>query len=250
MKNLISIIVPVYNAESFLDDTINSVLNQTYKNFELLLINDCSTDNSKKIFDRYKTEKRIRWYDLDHNFGAAASRNKGIKESKGRYICFLDADDLWEPNKLLKQYNFMKEKDISFSFTSYKFANKEGIPKGKVVHVPARINYKKALTNTIIWTSTVMLDMKKLKKEDIYMPNVKRGQDTATWWKILKKINYAYGLDEVLSYYRISNNSLSSNKITALKRTWNLYRNVEHFSFVKSLYYFTIHLFFAIKKRL
>lgn len=250
MKDLISIVVPVYNAEIFLEDTINSVLNQTYKNFELLLINDGSTDNSQKIYEKYKNDMRIKWYDLDHNSGVAIARNKGIEKSKGRYICFLDADDLWDKDKLLKQYNFMKEKNISFSFTSYKFANEKGIPKGKIVHVPNSINYNKALKNTIIWTSTVMLDMKKLKKEDIYMPNVKRGQDTATWWKILKKIDYAYGLDQVLSYYRNTSTGLSSNKIIALKRTWNLYRNVEKFSFMKSLYYFNIHLFFAIKKRL
>ncbi len=249
-NELVSIIIPVYNAEFFLESTINSVLDQTYKNFELLLINDCSTDNSKKIYEKYKSDKRIKWYDLDYNSGAATARNKGIEKSKGKYICFLDADDLWEEDKILKQYNFMKEKDISFSFTSYRFVNEKGIPKNKTVHVPTRINYKKALKNTIIWTSTVMLDMNKLKKKDIYMPDVKRGQDTATWWKILKRIDYAYGLDEILSYYRITRNSLSSNKIIALKRTWNLYRNVENLSFIKSLYYFNIHLFFAIKKRL
>lgn len=250
MRDLISIVVPVYNAESFLEDTINSVLNQTYKNFELLLINDGSTDNSQKIYEKYKNDKRVKWYDLDSNLGTATARNKGIKESKGKYICFLDADDFWDKNKLFKQVSFMKKNNCAFSFTSYKFTNEKGIPKVRKVHVPIKINYKKALKNTIIWTSTVMLDMNKLTKKDVYMPNIKRGQDTATWWKILKKIDYAYGLDEVLSYYRITKNSLSSSKIIALKRTWKLYRNVEKLNFIKSLYYFNIHLFFAIKKRL
>lgn len=250
MKDLISIVVPVYNAEEFLDDTISSVLNQTYKNWELLLVNDCSPDNSKKVYEKFKDDKRIKWFDLKRNSGTAEARNKGIKESSGNYICFLDSDDFWDKDKLSKQVSFMKNNDCAFSFTGYEFAEEDGTLSGKKVHVPSKINYKGALKNTIIWTSTVMLDMKKLKKSDIYMPNVRRGQDTATWWKILKRIDYAYGLDEVLSYYRRNRNGLSFNKIVAFKRSWNLYRNVEKLGLVKSIYYFSIHFIYAIGKRL
>lgn len=251
MNDLVSIIVPVYNAEKFIEETINSVLNQTYSNWELVLVNDCSTDNSSNIINNYlRKDSRIKLHNNIKNSRAAVSRNNGITESHGKYICFLDADDKWEKEKLEKQINFMKEKDCAFSFTSYEFADDKCIPNGKKVHVPEKINYKQALKNTTIWTSTVMFDMDKLTKEDIYMPNVTRGQDTATWWKVLKKIDYAYGLDEILSYYRRTNESLSANKFVALKRTWNLYRNVEHLSLPSSIYNFIIYCFNAIRRRL
>ena len=161
----------------------------------------------------------------------------------------MDADDLWVSNKLDKQIAFMKETKCAFSFTGYEFADEKGVPNGKKVFIPDKINYKKALKNTTIWTSTVMFDMSMLSKEDIHMPNLRRGQDTATWWKILKKIDYAYGLNEILSIYRRTNNSLSANKFKALKRTWNLYRKVEHLNIFSSFYNFCFYFFNAIKRR-
>ena len=144
----------------------------------------------------------------------------------------------------------MKENDYEFTFTGYEFADENGKGNGKIVNIPSKINYKQALKNTTIWTSTVIFDLEKLDKELVKMPNVKRGQDTATWWKVLKKIDYAYGLNEVLSYYRRTNNSLSSNKLKALKRTWNLYRNVEHLNMFYSFYNFCWYVFNAIKRRI
>ena len=248
-NDMVSIVVPVYNAEKFLKDTINSVLEQTYKNWELLLINDCSKDDSKKIAKSFLSDK-IKWIDMPKNGGAALTRNKGIEEAKGRFICFLDADDLWDKEKLEKQVKFMKEKDCAFSFTGYEFADEYGNPNGKKVYIPEKINYKQALKNTTIWTSTVMFDMNKLKKDNIYMPNVKRGQDTATWWKVLRNIDYACGLNEILSYYRRTNESLSANKIKALKRTWHLYRKVEKLNLIISSYNFLWYCFNAIKRRI
>lgn len=249
MKDLVSIIVPVYNAERFLEETINSVLNQTYSNWELLLINDCSKDNSKDIYSKYKNDKRIKWFDQEKNGGAALARNKGIELSQGKFLCFLDADDLWEKEKLEKQINFMTEKDCAFSFTGYEFASESGEPNGTKVFIPEKINYKKALKNTTIWTSTVMFDMSKLSKDDIYMPNVK-SEDTACWWKVLKKIDYAYGLNEILSYYRRTAGSLSSNKFAAIKRIWNLYRNVEKLNVFYSSYCFCFYAINALKRRI
>lgn len=248
-KGLVSIIVPVYNAERFLEETIKTVQDQTYKNWELLLVNDCSKDNSKKIADKYLSNK-IKWIDMEKNSGAALTRNKGIEKSTGEFLCFLDADDLWDEDKLKKQIEFMRNNKCEFSFTGYEFADENGKPIGKKVLVPEKINYKQALKNTTIWTSTVMLDMTKLTKEDVYMPNVRRGQDTATWWKILKKIDYAYGLNENLSYYRRTDESLSANKITALKRTWNLYRNVEKLGLISSCYNFCWYCFNAVRRRI
>lgn len=247
-KDLISIVTPVYNAAKFLDDTINSVLNQTYENFELLFVNDCSTDNSVEIIKKYK-DKRIRLINNKINSGAATSRNNGIKEAQGKYLCFLDADDLWSKFKLEKQLNFMKENDCAFSFTGYEFADETGKPNGKKVYIPRTINYKQALKNTTIFTSTVMFDMTKISKELIMMPIVK-SEDTATWWKILRNNYTAFGLNEILSYYRRSSGTLSSNKIEAIKRIWNLYRNVEKLNVFYSFYNFCFYAFNAIRRRI
>lgn len=248
-SSLVSIIVPVYNAERFIDDTIKTVIDQTYEKWELLLVDDCSTDKSVKIIKEYQQkDKRIKLFSNPKNSGAAISRNKGIDESRGRYIAFLDADDLWEPKKLEKQVAFMQE-DCAFSFTGYEFADFDGKPNGKRVSVPSTLNYRQALKNTTIWTSTVMLDISKLSKQEVSMPNVRRGQDTATWWKILKKINYAHGVDEVLSYYRRTDESLSANKLIALKRTWYLYRNVEMLGIIASAYNYYWYVLNAVKRR-
>lgn len=249
-NKLVSIIIPVYNASRFLEETINSIQEQTYSNWEAIFIDDCSSDNSYDIIKQYqKNDKRIKVIKNKINNGVAISRNNGIDYAKGEYLCFLDADDKWHPKKLEKQINFMQELNCEFSFTGYQFANEKCNPNGKIVSVPNKINYKQALKNTTIWTSTVMFNMGKLTKDDIYMPNIKRGQDTATWWKVLKKIEYAYGLNEVLSYYRRTNNSLSANKLTALKRTWNLYRNVEHLNILSSFYNFCWYCFNAVRRR-
>ena len=247
-KDLVSIIIPVYNAEKFIKETIDSVLDQTYDNFELILVNDCSTDKSSDIIKEYK-DKRVKLLNNKVNSKAAVSRNNGIKKAKGKYICFLDADDKWDKEKLEKQVNFMKEKDCAFSFTSYEFADENCIPNGKKVIVPDTITYKEALKNTTIWTSTVMFDMTKLSKEDIYMPDVK-SEDTASWWSILKKIDCAYGLKDILSFYRRSEGTLSSNKFEAIKRIWNLYRNVEHLNIFSSLYCFFFYAFRAVVRRI
>lgn len=249
-KDLVSIIVPVYKAEQFLKDTIKTVEEQTYTNWELIFVNDCSPDNSVEIIENtMKQNTKIKLINLEKNSGAAIARNTGIGAARGQYIAFLDADDLWNREKLEKQVKFMKEKDCAFSFTGYEFADENGVGNGKIVNVPKSINYKQALKNTTIWTSTVMFDVQKLGKELIQMPNVKRGQDTATWWKVLKQIDNAYGINEVLSYYRRTNESLSANKIKALKRTWNLYRNVEHLNMFYSFYNFCWYVLNAVRRR-
>lgn len=247
---LVSIVVPVFNSEKFITETIQSVKNQTYQNWELLLVNDCSTDKSEQIIREYeKEDKRIILVNLETNSGAAIARNTGISSAKGKYVAFLDADDLWDKEKLEKQIKFMKENNYNFTFTGYEFADENGNNLGKRVNVPKQINYKQALKNTTIFTSTVIFNVDNLGKDLVSMPNVRRGQDTATWWKVLKTGVIAYGVNESLSLYRRSNNTLSSNKLKALKRTWNLYRNVEGLSFFRSLYNFCWYCFNAIKRR-
>lgn len=246
---LVSIVTPVYNSEKFISETIDSIQNQTYKHWELILVDDCSSDNSYDIISKYiKYDKRIRYIKLEKNSGAAVSRNTGIKNAKGRFIAFLDSDDIWLPEKLEKQVKYMLDKKIGFTFTSYRYMKEDGTKTNKVAKAPYKINYNGLLKNTIIGCSTVVLDRQIVG--DFLMPLVRKGQDTATWLMILRNQKYAYGMEEILVDYRLVGNSLSSNKIKALKRTWNIYRSVEKINVFKSTYVFCFYVFNAIKKRL
>lgn len=246
---LVSIVTPVYNSEKFISETIDSIQNQTYKHWELILVDDCSSDNSYDIISKYiKYDKRIRYIKLEKNSGAAVSRNTGIKNARGRFIAFLDSDDIWLPEKLEKQLKYMLDKKIGFTFTSYRYMKEDGTKTNKVAKAPYKINYNGLLKNTIIGCSTVVLDRQIVG--DFLMPLVRKGQDTATWLMILRNQKYAYGMEEILVDYRLVGNSLSSNKIKALKRTWNIYRSVEKINVFKSTYVFCFYVFNAIKKRL
>ena len=246
---LVSIITPVYNAERFLSETIKSVKEQTYKNWELLLVDDCSKDNSAKIIKEFnRTDDRIKYIKLEKNSGASISRNTGIKNAKGRFIAFVDSDDLWEPEKLEIQISYMLEKNLGFTFTSYRYMKENGVKTNKVAKAPFKINYNGLLKNTIIGCSTVVIDKDIIGEFE--MPLVKRGQDTATWLQILRNEKYAYGIQKDLVNYRLVGDSLSSNKIKALKRTWNTYRNVEKLNIFKCSYVFCFYVYNAIKKRI
>ncbi len=233
---LISIVVPLYNAERFLRDTIKTVQNQTYQKWELLLVDDCSSDKSRDVAQQMaEQDVRVRLLCQETNQGAARARNRGVQEAKGRYLCFLDADDIWETDKLQEELAFMQEKQAGFVFTGYEFADETGQGLGKVVKVPKEITYREALKNTTIFTSTVMFDRKLIADEYLYMPVIP-SEDTATWWQILKRYGVAYGLNQNLVKYRRSENTLSSNKWVAIQRIWNLYRKQEGFSVVRSMY--------------
>ena len=246
---MISIVVPVHNAEKFLEETIKSVMAQTYTDWELLLVDDCSKDASKTIASGYEAmDKRIRLIALEENVGAAKARNVGIRESKGAYLAFLDADDIWVKEKLERELGFMKEKQAAFVFSGYEFADEQAVGTGKIVKVPETINYKQALKNTTIFTSTVLFDRSKIDTELLLMPDVK-SEDTATWWQILKTGIEAYGLNENLVLYRRSANTLSSNKFEAIKRIWYLYRKVEKLNIFSSCYNFIGYAVRAVLRR-
>lgn len=245
---LVSIVMPAFNSEEFICDAVDSVLAQTYENWELIIVDDHSTDNTRKVLKKFESFNKIRVITCKKNGGAAKARNRGIAEARGSFLCFIDADDLWEPDKLSRQLVFMSKKGAAFTFTSYTFADANGVPNGKIVHVPSTITYKQALRNTMIWTSTVMLDMTKLSKKDVEMPDVE-SEDTATWWKVLKKVGKAYGLDEVMAIYRRSGGTLSSNKLVAVKRIWNLYRKSEGLNVVRSSTSFVGWAFNAVRRR-
>ncbi len=233
---MISIVTPVYNAASFIQQTIEMVQAQTYTDWELLLVDDGSKDNSVEVIEAFlekNPDNRIRLINKGVNEGAALTRNRGIKEAKGRYIAFLDADDVWLAHKLQTQMEHMVNTNAGFVFSAYEFGDEEAIGTGRVVHVPQTLTYKKALSRTVIFTTTVLLDTEKIPKELIYMPNVP-SEDSATWWQILRAGYVAYGLDEVLAIYRRPAKSLSSNKLKAIQRIWYLYRNVEKLSRIQS----------------
>ena len=249
---LVSIIVPVYNVEKFIVETMECVRAQSYDNWELLLVEDVSTDGTKEVIETYlheKPDERIHLVCQPENKGAAHARNRGLKEAAGRFIAYLDADDLWEPLKLEKQLAFMEERQAAFSFTGYEFADEEGKGLGKIVQVPATINYKEALKNTTIFTTTVMFDTDKIEKNMLNMPIIK-SEDTALWWKVLRNGYIAYGLNENLVKYRRAGKSLSSNKLEAVRRVWNLYRKAEGMSIFSSAYHFCFWAVRAVRRRI
>ncbi len=246
MEELVSIVVPVYHAEEYIVETMDSVRKQTYGKWELLLVVDGEQDPTIPVIQSYvesTNENRIHLIIQEQNQGAALARNKGVQEAKGRYIAYLDADDLWNAAKLERELAFMENKDAAFVFTGYEFGDEKAAPTGKIVRVPERLIYKEALKNTTIFTSTVLFDTDKINKDMLEMPNMK-SEDTALWWKILRNGYDAYGLDENLVTYRRPAKSLSSNKVVAIRRIWDLYRKAEGLSIPYSCYNFC---FWAIK---
>lgn len=254
MEEMVSIIVPVYRAQAYIAETIAMVRKQTYHNWELILVDDASPDDSAKLIQSMIDEKdteteRICLIRKEKNEGAAKARNTGIALAQGRYIAFLDADDVWFPDKLEKELAFMKQKQAGFAFTAYEFGDENAKGTGKTVMVPERLTYRKALSRTIIFTTTVIFDTKVIPGELIRMPEVE-SEDTATWWKILRAGYIAYGLNEVLAIYRRPEKSLSSNKFVAMRRIWNLYRKEEKLTLPDSIFCFCLWAIRATLRRI
>ncbi|MDE1548158.1 glycosyltransferase family 2 protein [Jeotgalibaca caeni] len=247
-KNVVSIVSPVYKAEPFIERTIRSVMNQTYKDWEYILVDDCSPDNSEQVIRALMEEdSRIKYVKLSQNEGAAVARNTGIEHAKGQFIAFIDSDDVWKPQKLERQITFMKENQYGFTYTNFELVSENEEVISPSVPLPERLDYKGLLKNTAIACSTVIIDREIIG--DFRMPLVRKGQDTATWLQILRKHDYAYGLNEVLGKYRQVKGSISSNRIGALKRTWNTYYRLEKLPLPKAIYYFCFYVFNAIKRR-
>jgi len=254
MGELVSVIVPVYNAEKYIAQTIRSVVNQTYSDWELILVDDGSTDATCQVVEKHVEnlapevgEKIL----LLHNQGKGAwsARNTGLAAAESRYIAFLDADDVWKPEKLEREVCFAQEHQAGFVFTGYEFADENAKGLGKVVKVPKTITYKQALSNTTIFTSTVLIDLSIVDESLCEMPNIK-SEDTATWWRILRSIGKGYGLNENLVLYRRPAVSLSSNKFEAQRRIWNLYRKEANLSVISAAYHFVVWAFLAVYRRL
>ncbi|MEO9571687.1 MAG: glycosyltransferase family 2 protein [Polaribacter sp.] len=236
MNKLVSIITPNYNSEKFISQTINSVLNQTYKNWEMIIVDDLSTDSSIKIINSFCIkDSRIKLFQLKENSGAAIARNKAISLAKGSFIAFLDSDDLWFSKKLEVQLSFMITNNYSLTYTSYEIINENGVSNGKKIHCKARLDYHRMLYSNEIGCLTAIYDKEILGK--VFMPEIRKRQDYGLWLSVLKSVNYAYGLPEVLAKYRDRRESISNNKLEMLKWNWNLYKNIEKLSYFRATYY-------------
>ncbi len=247
MNNLVSIITPSYNSSRFIEECVGSVLSQTYDNWELLIVDDYSTDNSLQILKKYN-DKRIQLIELDKNVGAAESRNVAIRKAKGKYIAFLDSDDLWEPQKLEKQISFMETEDIAFSFSTYQPMSDDESKLYSIIHAPKIVTYSSYLKKTIIGCLTVIIDRE--KTGGFEMPNIRSSHDMALWLLIMRRGFDAYGLDENLARYRIVSTSNTANKWRAAKDVWMVYRQFEKLSFFYSIWCFLNYAFNAIIKRI
>lgn len=236
MSELISIITPTYNCERFIGETIESVLKQSYKNWEMIIVDDCSTDNTYDVVKKYAdNDSRIKYYLLEENSGAAVARTKAMQLATGDYIAFLDSDDLWISNKLECQLKFMKENNYNFTCTEYEQIDENGKSLNKIIKVKNKTNYNGVLLNCPVGNSTVMYNVSKMGKFQV--PNIRKRNDDALWLQMLKKEKYIYGIKEVLMKYRIRENSISSNKVDLVKYHWYLYRNIEHLSVIRSLFH-------------
>lgn len=250
-EKLISIIMPVYNCEKYIGQAIQTVKYQKYKNWELIIVNDGSTDNSIEIIKKETQEirKKTKIINLQENQGVANARNIALEEANGAYIAYLDADDMWTEEKLNKQLEFMEKNNIGFSYTGYDRIKEEG-GFSKTVKVPEKTSYNNLLTNTIILTSTIMINVEQIKKELLKMPDLRTSEDTQTWLNILKSGVIAYGIDEELAQYRKRKKSTSANKIKTTISIWKVYRKYQLFGISKSIYYTFMHSVNAIQKRL
>ena len=248
MNSLVSIITPSYNSKRFIKETINSVLMQTYQNWEMIIVDDKSQDDSVEyIKNLIKDDNRIKLIALENNVGAAMARNKALEVAKGKYIAFLDSDDVWLPNKLDTQLKFMQKNNYAFSFSSYIPFSEDSLIEYKIISAPKELDYIQYCKNTIIGCLTVIIDKEKVG--DFRMPNIRSSHDMALWLLILKRGFKAYGLNEVLAKYRLVSTSNTSKKSKAAKEVWDVYRKVEKLSIVKSLWYFVNYAFNALKKR-
>lgn len=233
----VSIVTPLYNSVDFISDTIASVVSQTFNDWEMIIVDDCSTDNSVEVIHSFvELDSRIKLIQLSKNSGAAVARNKAIEIAQGLYIAFLDSDDLWLPDKLEKQLAFMQANNYPFTYAAYDKIDENGQVLGHV-GVPNRVSYSDLLKTCSIGCLTAMYDTQYFGK--VYMPNIRKRQDFGLWLELLKRTKYAYGLNETLAQYRVRSDSISANKLSAAQYTWRLYRDVEKLNLLKSSYYFS-----------
>lgn len=236
MEKLVSIITPTYNCGKFISRTIDSVQAQTYENWEMIIVDDRSTDNTKEIVEEYiKNDNRIQYFLLDVNSGAAVARTTAMNLAKGKYMAFLDSDDIWTPDKLERQIKWMQDNEYAFSCTAYEQIDEEDNSLNRIIKTVEKTDYNRLLLDCPVGNSTVVYDVERMGKFEV--PNIRKRNDDALWLQMLKKEKYIWGMPDVLMKYRIRKNSISSNKLKVIKYHWILYRKIEHLNIFRSVFH-------------
>lgn len=247
MSDLVSIIMPSYNTDSYIEETINSVMLQTYKNWELIIVDDCSSDNSDEVVSKYLTDKRVHYYKNEKNSGAAVSRNTALSKAKGKWIAFLDSDDLWLADKLEKQISFMQQNKYYFSYTNYCEVNEHSQSLNVMVTGPKHITKSKMYKYCWLGCLTVMYDSEYVG--NVKIADIKKNNDYAMWLKVIHKAD-CYLLSETLAKYRKRSGSISNQKyFTLIKWHYKLWRESEQKCILVSLWYTFCNLVFGVMKK-
>lgn len=246
VEEKVSIITPVYNGEKYISEMIESIMRQTYQNWELLITDDNSTDNTVDIIKEYqRIDDRIFLYQLNENLGAGSARNYSIKQAKGRYISFCDADDMWIPEKLKHQVDFMESESLSFTYSSYHVMDEDGRLLS-TIKAPIELTYSMMLKNNYVGCLTAIYDSERLGK--IFMSTLRRRQDWILWLEVFSVIGKSKGISLPLAIYRKRSNSLSSSRLLSLRYTWLVYRNARKYTFMQSGFYTLRFLYYYILK--
>ncbi len=247
MSALVSIITPTFNSEKYLSETIISIQNQSYTNWELLLVDDCSSDNSLKIAHQFAhQDSRISVFAFQENKGPAKARNFAIEKAKGNYLAFLDSDDIWFPNFISNNIQTIEKHNVTFVCSSYKRANAQLEIFYSDFIVPQKVTYKDILKTNSIGCLTAFIAIDKVGKK--FMPLLNKRQDMGLWLSYLKEIPFVYGIQEPQAIYRIRNESISSNKFTLIKYQWEIYRKIEKLTLINSIYYLICWMYFGYLK--
>lgn len=248
MSELVSIIMPSYNTAQYIGNSIQSVLMQTYTNWELIIVDDCSEDETDAVVNPFLSDARIRYIKNESRCGAAVSRNRALKEATGKWIAFLDSDDLWLPEKLEKQIRFMNENNYVFSYTNYRKIDSESVLKGISVTGPHRVTKRKMYACNWVGCLTVMYDRESVGL--IQIKDIKKRNDYAIWLKVSQKAD-CFLLNECLAEYRVRKNSVSSTTYTDLLRWhYKMFRECENLGVISSVAHTFCNLFFCTVKKL
>lgn len=240
--------MPSYNTAGFIEESINSVLAQTYSNWELIIVDDCSKDNTDEVVNKYLKDERIHYIKNEINSGAAVSRNRALREAKGKWIAFLDSDDLWEEKKLEKQIAFMEKNDYYFSYTNYTEIDENSLPTGRSVTGPKRITKRGMYNYCWMGCLTVMYDADAIGL--IQIEDIKKNNDYAMWLKVCKKAD-CYLIDETLGRYRKRSGSISNQGyLKLIKWHYSLFRICDNKSPIQSAYHTCINLLHGVYKKI
>jgi Glycosyltransferases involved in cell wall biogenesis len=246
-KGLISVITPTYNCGRFIAETMEAVQSQTYTQWEMVIVDDCSKDNTIEVVEAYiAKDSRIKYYCLETNSGAAVARTTAMKLAEGEYMAFCDSDDLWMPDKLEKQMAFMNDHNYAFSCTAYEQIDEDGKSLDRVIKTVRKTDYNRLLLDCPVGNSTVMYNANIMGKFEV--PNIRKRNDDALWLTMLKKEKFIMGMPDVLMRYRIRKNSISSNKLKVIKYHWILYRDIEHLNVFRSAFHICYWCFLKVFK--